>query len=123
MAGALFHFMPIKRCGYTLVEIVLALFIFTVGALAVAAAMTAYARSTAVNIMRDRATRIASSRIEVMRAGSCAAARGGSELIRGVRSAWIVIPSATEVVITEEASYDVAGRHFTQTYRGVLPCL
>ncbi len=112
-----------QRCGYTLIEIVLALFVFTVGALAVAAAMTAYARSTAMNILRDRATRIASSRIEVMRAGSCAAARGGSELIRGVRSTWIVIPSATEVVITEEASYDVAGKHFTQIYRGVLPCL
>jgi prepilin-type N-terminal cleavage/methylation domain-containing protein len=85
--------------GYTLIEIIVALLIFTVGLLALAASSAVVARAMAKNGLRERGARIAASRIEVLKS-QCAIATSGHETVQQIESDWAVIrePSRLNVV-------------------------
>ena len=57
------------RSGYTLIEVIVGILVFTVGALAVAAGSAVIARNLRVNAARDKETLRAESRREVWQAG------------------------------------------------------
>ena len=108
--------------GFTLIETILALLIFSVGALALAGTAALVGRELNVDDLRERATRIAASRVEVLRAG-CPAATSGSEIIGRVTSQWSVTPGeSARVSVTESVSYASWKGSRTDTYRAVLKC-
>jgi prepilin-type N-terminal cleavage/methylation domain-containing protein len=64
---------PSGNSGYTLVEIVVAIVVFAVGALALAASSAFVARAMARNTVREATARGAANRIEIVKS-QCAAA-------------------------------------------------
>lgn len=110
-----------RRSGYTLVEVIVALMLFTVGALALMSTSTVLAIQLGNDARRERAARIAASRLEVLRAGCNAAS--GSEQIADVTSRWSTTPTgANDLSIVETVSYRSMNSSRTDTVRALVSC-
>jgi prepilin-type N-terminal cleavage/methylation domain-containing protein len=107
--------------GYTLIEIIVALMVFTVGALALAASSGVVARAMASNATKELAARIAVSRIETI-ASQCATAGSGRETIRQIESNWVTTTGPTTTDVTESVGCPALGRSCTVSYRATIWC-
>jgi type IV pilus modification protein PilV len=110
------------RSGFTLVELLVALMIFSVGALAMVA--------TAANVMtlitssknRTLAASVAEARFEQMRSQPCAAHKSDNATTRGIAERWLVVPVARADDVTVQVSFVSNRRVQTRTYQSFLPC-
>ena len=110
------------RCGYTLVEVIVAMLLFTVGVLGVASTSAVVGRSLRTNSVRERAVRVATRRIEQI-AASCHGALSGSEVVEQVESRWTVTRrDSSRVEIAETVSYPSPEGRRTDTYRSLVEC-
>jgi Tfp pilus assembly protein PilV len=108
--------------GYTLIETVIAVLVFSVGGLALTSTAALLGRQLKVDNLRERAGRVAVSRIESLRA-SCAGAGSGSELVDGVRSEWSVTTAgASRLALLESVTYAGWKGVRTDTYRALVEC-
>jgi Tfp pilus assembly protein FimT len=111
-----------RRRGYTLLEIVIALFLFTVGGLALVAISAVIGRELDANAVRERAGRIAASRLEVLGA-NCRGASGGREIIGRIESEWSVsFPDSSHLSVLESIKYPTRRGGRTDLYRATLAC-
>ncbi len=93
-----------RRAGLTLVEVLVALTVLVVGALAVAGGIAAAARALRRSAEAATLTRIAVSRAEWLRAGACAAAeRTGTADSAGVRERWSARRSGSLATLAADA--------------------
>jgi len=108
--------------GYTLVEIIVALLVFTIGALALVASGAVVGRGMAANALRESASRTAASRIELLES-QCKTATSGSETVRNIESAWSVTRiDPSRVTLVESVTYmSPRGRH-ADGYSAMVPC-
>ncbi|MDQ6872504.1 MAG: prepilin-type N-terminal cleavage/methylation domain-containing protein [Gemmatimonadota bacterium] len=114
--------MPQRSAGYTLIEVIVALFVFTVGALALAAASAMIARTMATNALRERAGRVAASRIASIKS-QCSSAMSGSEQQQQIESTWLVQRAdRSRVTLTETVSYTLPGGPQKQRYQTTIWC-
>ena len=115
--------MPLnRRQGFTLVETIFAIFVFSVGALGLAATSAVVIRSIAESAARERGARVASSRLETLRSLGCGQAQGGSEVTQGIESAWTVTISGQLVSAVATVTYVLGGRPRTETFTSVFSC-
>ncbi len=111
-----------RTAGYTLIEVIIALLVFTVGALALAASSAVVARAMATNALRERGGRVAARRIALL-TSQCGMAVGGSERVQLIKSAWSVSGlDGSRVNLTETVSYESPDGPRTQTYRTTIWC-
>ncbi|MFN2637717.1 MAG: prepilin-type N-terminal cleavage/methylation domain-containing protein [Gemmatimonadaceae bacterium] len=111
----------VGREGYTLVETVVALFIFSIGTLSLAGGGALLTRQMEHNAIVERARRTASSRLEVLES-QCAQA-DGHEAIGAVESAWTVTPLSFNVAqASVSVSYPSREGRRTETYRAAFAC-
>src|ERR1700738_4475639 len=112
--------MPGRTAGYTLIELIVALLVFTVGALALAASSAMAARSLATNALRERGARVAASRIALIKS-ECGIAVSGGEKVQQIESVWSVARfDRFRVDITETVSYESPRGPRTQTHRTTI---
>ena len=113
--------MRLHRAGLTLIEIVVAMLVFSVGALGLAAATGAITRQMTTSLLRSRAAGIARSRDEKAHAGGCASVSGGAEAQQGINSTWRVSPGS---VVTLDQDIERGARIGSQTDRflSAIPC-
>jgi hypothetical protein len=110
------------QIGYTLLEIVIALFLFTVGGLALVAISAVVGRELDANAIRERAGRIAASRLEVL-GSQCRGASGGREILGRIESEWSVsFPDSSHLSVLESVTYPTRRGGRTDSYRVTLPC-
>ena len=103
-------------------EIVVALLVFTVSMLALAAAASIIARAMRVNAVREAAARVAISRLERLRS-ECSGAQSGTETIGPVLSRWTVTAAgASRVRVMESVSYATQGDMRTDVYSAAFLC-
>jgi prepilin-type N-terminal cleavage/methylation domain-containing protein len=108
--------------GYTLIETVVAIFVFSVGVLALAASSAAIGRALVVNSRHELAARIASNRLELIRA-DCSVARSGSEWYADIHSIWTVNRDRVGIVSARESvSYGAGRRLLTGSYATLIVC-
>src|SRR5687767_5405396 len=108
--------------GYTLLEILIALFLFTVGGLALVAISAVMGRELSANAIRERAGRIAASRVEILGA-NCRGAIGGREMLGRIESLWSVsFPDSSRLSVLESISYPTRRGSRTDLYRVTLHC-
>jgi Tfp pilus assembly protein PilV len=113
---------PRATAGHTLIEVIVALLVFTVGALSLAASSAVVARAMATNALRERGGRIASSRIAVIKS-QCSVAASGRETVEQIESVWSVArPDPSRVSVTESVSYMSPRGAWTETYRTTVWC-
>jgi prepilin-type N-terminal cleavage/methylation domain-containing protein len=114
--------MPRRTSGYTLIEVIVALLVFTVGALALAASSAVIAQAMATNALRERGGRVAASRIALIRS-QCGSAVSGSERVQQMESTWSVTRfDRSRVSVIETVSYTSARGPRTQIYRTMVWC-
>jgi Tfp pilus assembly protein PilV len=110
------------RIGYTLIEIVVAIFLFSVGGLALVATSAVVGRELTVNAARERAGRIATTRLETLRAG-CRSASSGHEAFGRIESQWSVGGSgSSHLSVMESITYPAREGPRTDVYRATLWC-
>ena len=108
--------------GYTLIETVVAIFVFSVGVLALAASSAAIGHALATSSRHELAARIASNRLELIRA-SCSVARSGSERYADIHSIWTVNRDRVGIVTAvESVSYSAGHRLLTDSYASLIVC-
>lgn len=82
--------MECRRTGLTLVEVIVAMLLFSAGALALAGGSAAIVRQMTVSMLRSRAAAIARTRDETAHASGCTGVTSGSRTEDGIGSTWIV---------------------------------
>jgi type II secretory pathway component PulJ len=108
--------------GYTLIEIVVALLLFTVGGLALVATSAVVGRELNANAIRERAGRIAESRLEILGAG-CRGATAGRQVLGAIESEWSVdFPDSGHVSLLESIVYPTRRGSRADRYRVTIPC-
>jgi Tfp pilus assembly protein FimT len=107
--------------GYTLVEIIVALFVFTVGVLALAASSGVVAKAMANGATRELAARSAISRIETI-TSQCATATSGRETIQQIESDWVTITGLATIEVIESVHCPSAALTCGASYRATIWC-
>ena len=108
--------------GYTLIEIVVALLLFAIGGLALVTTSAVIGRAMNTNAVRERAARIAASRLEIIGA-ACHSAASGRETFQQIDSEWSVTPlDSVRLSVVESVSYPSPQGRRTDLFRAVLPC-
>ena len=110
------------RRGFTLAELLVALMVFSVGALAMVATSANVMTLITASKNRAIAASVASSRFERMRAVPCSAHRTDSATTRGVTEAWQVTKLAKADDVTVRVTFVANHRTQTRIYRSFLVC-
>ena len=119
------------RRGFTLVELMVAMMLLSVGMLALASSSAVVIRQMAESGTMSVASAVAQTRIEKVRtlASTCtaSAAATSTETTRGVNESWTVTPFIT--TNTRAAQVSVTVTYYTrrgnrsQTYVSMVPCV
>jgi len=111
-----------RVAGYTLIETIVALLLFSIGGLALVTTSALVGRAMNANALRERAGRMAASRLEILGAG-CRVAASGRETLQQVESEWSVTGlDSARLVVVESVSYPTTNGRRTDLFRVVLPC-
>ena len=115
--------MPRRRCeGYTLIEVVVALLLFTVGGLALVGTSAVVGRELSANAVRERAGRVAETRLELLRA-ACRGGTAGRERVGQIESVWSVgFPDSDRVSLVESITYPTRRGGRTDSYQATVRC-
>lgn len=81
-----------NRRGFTVVEVVVAIIILSVGLLSLTATAASVTRMVAQGQRYNRASAMANERFEILRAQTCAAMVGGSAIAGSYSTTWTVTP-------------------------------
>jgi type IV pilus modification protein PilV len=112
-----------RRDGFTIVELLVAMMIFSVGALAMAGTAARVITTLASAQSRTLAASIAANRFERMRGLPCSSLTSDSAVTRGIRERWTVVTLARTDDVTVVVRF--GADHVTsksQVYRTFLPC-
>jgi prepilin-type N-terminal cleavage/methylation domain-containing protein len=110
------------RTGFTLIETVFAMFVFSIGALGLAATTALVMRSLGESAVRERAARIAAGRLETLRSLGCGQAQSGAQQIGGFQTTWTVSPSGGFVSAVTTISYSLYGKSRAESYSSLFTC-
>jgi type II secretion system protein I len=111
------------RAGFTLVEVIVAMMIFTVGLLAMASTAGVVVKQMGDSNRMTVASAVARSRIEQLRLAPCTLGMTGSATTRGVTEAWRLTPMTRSSRIDVIVSYTTKNGTRTQAYRSMVPCV
>jgi prepilin-type N-terminal cleavage/methylation domain-containing protein len=108
--------------GYTLIEVIVAILVFGVGLLALAASSAVVARAMAANALREGGGRIATSRIELIYS-QCRVAGSGEDRSQQISSRWVVTRTTpSDIALEESVNYPTSNGSHTDTYRASVWC-
>lgn len=110
------------RAGFTLVELMVAMMMFTVGLLALASTSAVVVSQMGDSGRMSVAASAAQTRIERLRSGGCATAQTGSNAARGVSESWTVTPMTRSARIDVTITYNTRRGLRSQTYRSMMRC-
>jgi Tfp pilus assembly protein PilV len=111
------------RNGFTLVEVLVALFLFEFGMLALAAATAVAARDLAAANIGLRAQMITRNRVEQLRSAPCPVPDKGTETTNGVREFWQVSAAGSLRIISDSVAFALPrGRRGTVVRRAWAIC-
>ncbi len=108
--------------GFTLVELLVAVVIFSVGLLALASSSAVMMRTLGESQSKTVAAAVAESRFERIRSTACANRTSGSAVSRGIAESWVRTPLARADDVTVTVQYTSQHRSQSRTYQTYLPC-
>jgi prepilin-type N-terminal cleavage/methylation domain-containing protein len=113
---------PVSRSGFTLVELLVAITIFTVGLLAMAGTSSMIMQMMAGSEARSVAAGVAESRFEKIAGTACANRTSGTVTTRNIIETWTRFPLARADDVTVAVTYLSGHRSRTETFRSYIPC-
>jgi prepilin-type N-terminal cleavage/methylation domain-containing protein len=116
---------PAARRGFTIVELVVAIVILSIGMLGLASTAAVVTRQIGGGAQQTIAASLAESRFEALRARSCVGLVGGTAATRGITEVWTVATStaARARVVTDTVKWSVRGRLKRASYTSMIPCI
>jgi type II secretion system protein I len=108
--------------GYTIVELLIAVVIFSVGLLALAGTASVILTSLTSTQSRTIAAGVAESRFERIRATPCATRASGTAKTRGIAEAWTLDRLARADDVTVAVTFMSNHRNRTEAFQSFLPC-
>jgi len=110
------------RAGFTLAELLVALMVFSVGALAMVATSGNVMTLITASKNRTLAADVAEARLERMRSQPCSAHTTDSTTTRGVAESWQTVNLVRADDVTVRVTFSANRRTQTRVYRTFLPC-
>ncbi|HEV8234851.1 MAG TPA: prepilin-type N-terminal cleavage/methylation domain-containing protein [Gemmatimonadaceae bacterium] len=110
------------RAGFTLAELLVALMVFSVGALAMTATAANVITLMTASKNRTQAADVAEARFEKMRAQACASHTSDSTVTEGVAESWQTVSLARADDVTVRVRFMSNRRQNTRIYRSFLSC-
>ena len=118
-----------SRDGFTIVEVVVAIVILSIGILGLAATAGVVVRQMTGAVHQSVAATVAYSRMEKIRTGNCVAMKDSSSppagvTTRNVTEHWKVVgtPGSHALIVYDTITYSVRGNAKTQIYYSEFPC-
>lgn len=111
-----------RRAGFTLVELIVAIMVFAIGMLGLAATAASVTRLMGGAKRQTIAANVAQSRLERLRSSPCATLAGGVDTTRGVVNKWTVQAVTRGVSITDTVFYASTRGSGYRAYKTTLPC-
>ncbi|MDQ3696939.1 MAG: prepilin-type N-terminal cleavage/methylation domain-containing protein [Gemmatimonadota bacterium] len=117
---------PLARAGFTVVEVIVAIMILTVGVLGLASTAATVTRMMGSAEIESDAATIATARFETLRATRCPVA-SGSASGAGISERWVVSQMGNAAFrmyqVVDTVQYRNRRGLRTQAYRSVVQCL
>ena len=110
------------RRGFTLVELLVAIVLLSVGALALASLSAVVMRNINGAAQQTIAATIAQARLEQLRGLPCTQLESGSADTRGMDESWKVIPETRTVTVVLTVNYDDGRRNRLNIHETIIPC-
>jgi len=110
------------RAGFTLVEMLVAILILTVGVLGLAGTAMYVTRMVGGGAQQTLAAGIAQSRFEALRASNCLAAKSDSAVTRGIPSSWTVTSVTRGLDVTVRVRLTTPAGTSTRIFRSLIAC-
>jgi prepilin-type N-terminal cleavage/methylation domain-containing protein len=111
------------RAGFTLVEVMVAMMIMTIGLLGLASTSAVVVRQMGDAGRMGVAASVAQSRIEKLRLATCTASSTGTSTARGVSETWTITPQVRSARIDVTITYATRRGMRSQSYRSTVPCI
>jgi prepilin-type N-terminal cleavage/methylation domain-containing protein len=115
---------PRSRGGFTIIELVVAIIIMTVGILALATGSAGVAKQMRAGNQAALAAVVGQARMETIRSKGCVSLSDGSATTRGMTEKWTITwVSSRARAVTESVTYvPRAQKSRTLALRSVVPC-
>jgi type IV pilus modification protein PilV len=111
-----------RRAGFTLVELLVAMMVFAVGMLGLAATAASVTRLMGGARRQTIASMVAQSRIERLRSSPCGTLVAGTDTTRGIVNKWTVQAVTRGVNISDTVFYASSRGSSKRVYKTTLPC-
>ena len=115
-----------RREGFTLVEVMVAIVILSIGVLGLAATAGVVVRQMTGAVHQSVAANVAYSRMERIRTGNCVAMKdsSGAATTRNVSEKWVIVGTAGShaLIVYDTITYKVRGKLRTQAFITEYPC-
>jgi|SRR5688572_15259760 len=113
--------MKCPRNGLTLIEVIVAMLVFAIGGLGLAAGSAIVVKQIGMSTLRSNAVTIAKSRAERATAEGCGSIAAGEERRLGVRSTWSV-SSGSVVTLDQTLERQTALGMHSDRFLSSVPC-
>ena len=111
-----------RRAGFTLVELLVAMMVFAVGMLGLAATAATVTKLMGGAKRQTIASTVAQSRMERLRSSPCASLTAGTDTSRGVVNKWTVQSVTRGVNVTDTVTFTSARGATYKVYKTTLAC-
>lgn len=110
-----------QRTGVTLIEVIVAILIFSTGALGLAATSAVITRQMTMSLLRSRSANLARERNEKTHATSCDRLSGGDETRDGIRASW-TIAGGQAAMVEQRLERRTANSIREDRFLSAVPC-
>lgn len=112
------------RSGFTLIELVIAAFVFAVGVLALEATAVTALRQLRRSADLSLAATVARTRLEKLAGSRCTGLAGGVDTIGAVVSSWSIVPTAAPSIrgVSQTVTYKLDGAERADSYYAMVQC-
>ena len=110
------------RRGFSLIELMVAIVLLSVGMLALAGSSATVLRSMTTAAMQTRAANLAGSQLDAMRSAGCGQIVHGNRKERGVTLSWTTEAIPRGVIVNMTAVYATGYGMRTSSTRNVIAC-
>jgi prepilin-type N-terminal cleavage/methylation domain-containing protein len=113
-----------RERGFSLIEVIAAMIILTVGVMGMAASTTAITRMTSQGQLTGNAAAVAGSRFDVLRATPCGSlGTGGTAVQKKFNEKWAITTSGSLRSVVDSVTYIFAAKSRTSAFSTVISCV
>jgi prepilin-type N-terminal cleavage/methylation domain-containing protein len=110
------------RRGFTIIELVVAMVILTMGLLAMAANSAVIGRQVRTSHKMTQASNLAQARFETLRSAQCTTLTGGNQTVGEIVEIWTRTNGTRVVEVTDTVKFNTPNGQQVYAYRTSIPC-